>query len=316
MAGTSRAKSQRAGRKDVTERIRELVALLGSLTKTGDRITIDAISSRMGIPRDEAVSLMDIVCAASGEESCGLLISMNDDEDEFTLQYPGVHGRPLRLTEAETVALIHALDLVGVEEQDPLRTRLRDAFSSSKVEEDYVRQSLGSALGDEWHALHQALLTCAQAQVDECGIDFLYQGMRDDTPRARMAEVLRIGASSMGWYVKARDLEIDQERTFRVDRMSKVRLGDPLPQETISQQGPDEAKYVVLRFADPCYLTMFDWPGLKVIRMQDGITIAQIPYYGQRSNWLPRRIVACGGTMVAEDDELMERALHYALELR
>ena len=314
MAVRSKAKSQRSGRKDSTERIRELVALLGSLSRAGDSVTIDAISSRMGISSDEATSLMDIVCQASGEESGGLLISMNDEETAYTLQYTNVRGRPLRLTRAETVALIHALDIVGVEEDDPLRIRLSDAFGSPGIDEAQVRQALGAAWGDEWHAWHHTLQTCAQSQVDVRSISFLYQGMRDSTPRRRNANVLHLVSKESGWYVEAIDLDINEHRTFRVDNMSAVELGDYLdPQDEDGVYV--EPQMVTLHFHDAQYLTMFEWPGLRIIQTRNGITTCRIPYYGNRSSWLPRRIVACGGSLVSDDEDLMQRASYYASDL-
>lgn len=315
MVRGSTAKSQRSGRKDATERIRELVALLGSLSLAGDSVTIEAISSRMGITSEEASALMDIVCQASGVESGGLLISMNDDETAYTLQYTDVRGRPLRLTDPETFALIHALDIVGVEEDDPLRHRLQDAFGSPDVEESQVRQALGAARGDEWHAWRNTLQTCAESQVDARAITFLYQGLRDASPRMRRASVLRLVPKDSGWYMDALDLDIDERRTFRVDSMSKVALGDYLEDGEGDPMGSPAPHEVTLDFHDPHYLTMFEWPGLRVIRIHDGITTCSIPYYGKRSSWLPRRIVACGGTLTSPDAELMKRAVYYASNL-
>ena len=311
----SRAKSQHAGRRDVTERIRELVALLGSLSRAGDSVTIDAISSRMGIPHEEAQTLMDIVCAASGEESGGLLISMNDEETAYTLQYTAVRGRPLRLTEPETVALVHALDTVGVEEDEPLRVRLNEAFGSREVRLEEVRQTLGNVLQSEQEQWYKTLQLCAQSQVDGRALVFMYQGLRDGAPRKRNAAVLRLANKEAGWYMDALDLDLGEQRTFRVEGMDEVELGDYVHASSYANVDEAQENLVTLHFHDPAYLTMFEWPGLRVIRERNGITTCTIPYYGSRSTWLPRRIIACGGTMVAEDEELMQRALHYACDL-
>ena len=80
------ARTRRSGRKDNTERIRDVVALFGSLSRRGDSVSIEAISNRLGVSIEEAHKLMNIVCCASGEEGSHLPISSNEDETEFTLR--------------------------------------------------------------------------------------------------------------------------------------------------------------------------------------------------------------------------------------
>ncbi|MDO4806805.1 MAG: WYL domain-containing protein [Coriobacteriales bacterium] len=303
------ARSQRSGRKNNNERIRELVALIGSLSKTGDSISLDAISSRLGLSLEEAKTMMDIVCQASSEEWGGLLISSNDEGTEFTLQYPGVRGRPIRLTKAESIALIHALDLAGITEQDPLRQRLLCAFSSSEVDEEVVKKALGgSAVSPQ-----SSLLLCAQSQVERRSLTFLYKGIKDSHPRKRRAAVRTLAMEDGRWYVAAHDLDLGEERTFRVDRMADATLGPAfdLPTNT----GPTEQRMVGITFTDLTYYTMFDWPGLRVIRTTPTTLYAEIPYYGEGSTWLLRRICAGKGCIIVDDDCIMRNAQKYAARL-
>lgn len=301
-------RSQRSGRKDSTERMRELIAILGSLSHTGDAVTIDAISSRMGISHNEAADMMNIVCQASGEESSGLLISANDDMTEFVLQYPQVHGRPIRLTNAETVALTHALDLVGIEQDDEIRSRLKAAFTSPEIEERDVR----NALGTRTEAPTSALYACAQAQAEQYVLDFWYQGVRDNAPRRRHAAVDKIFSQENVWYIEARDLDILQHRTFRVDRMTEARLGAPIGGiDTHEQPSSPKSRMVEIAFADERYLTMFDWPGL-VIQSRTTETIhGRIPYYGEGNDWLIRRLASCGGDVLVHDRRIMRLTYKY-----
>ena len=294
---------ERRGRKDGTERVRELVALLGSLSEVGDTISLDAISSRLGISRDEARTMMDIICMASGEETGGLLISSNDDETEYTLQYLNTRGRALRLTTPETMAVLHALDLAGVDEHDELRTRLSEALTSPEVLVDEVRQSLGAPTEDP------SLVACAQSQAQQRVLSFHYQGIRDTAPRVRTVLVRRLRLNGEHWHVDAFDTEIEQERTFRIDRMSNAVLGDQasLPQEEYRKQTE-----VRVRFTDIKYLTMFDWPHLRITDQQAGVIRGILPYYDNGSTWLLRRICACCGTLVVEDERIMQDAREYA----
>lgn len=306
----SKLKSQRAGRKNNNDRIRELVALLGSLSSTGDVVTIDAISSRLGVTDQEAQGLMDIVCQASSEEWGGLLISCNEDETEYTLQYPGTRGRPIRLTESETIALVHALDVAGIGDDDPLRKKLGKAFSSPLVDEDAVRQALGRIAQDtDADSLHM----CAQAQVEQRSVSFLYKGVKDEVPRQRRCSIRSLLRQDVHWYARAFDLDVKENRTFRVDRMTNARLGDrvTLPQDL----GNTTNRHVEITFYDLRYYHMFDWPGLRVLRSTNEILIGSIPYYGDTSDWLPRRICAGKGCIIVNDKRIMNAAQSYAQRL-
>ena len=297
------ARRETRGRKDGTERVRELVALLGSLSEVGDTISLDAISSRLGISHDEARTMMDIICMASGEETGGLLISSNDDETEYTLQYLNTRGRPLRLTTPETMAVLHALDLAGIDEDDQLRTHLSEALTSPTVLIEEVRKSLGAPSEDP------SLLACAQSQAQQRLLSFRYQGIRDNEPRTRTVLVRRLRLSGEHWHVDAFDTEIEQDRTFRIDRMSDPVLGGPasLPQEEYTEQTE-----VRVTFHDMKYLTMFDWPNLRITSEQAGVIQGILPYYDNGSTWLLRRICACRGTLVVEDERIMQAAREYA----
>ena len=305
----SRTKPLHSGRKSNNERIRELVALLGSLSKTGDSVTLDAISKRMGMTLEEAESLMNIVCQASSEEWGGLLISSNDEGTEFTLQYPGTRGRPGRLTKAESIALVHALDLAGIPDDDPLRQKLHGAFASPQVDESTVRRALG--VGSEIQ--HSPLFLCAQSEVERKSLTFLYQGLKDASSRERRAVVRGISLQDGNWYISALDIDLCENRTFRVDRMLDVALGASFTIEN-SFEARDQTT-VGITFKDPAYYTMFDWPGLRVIRITPEEIYGELPYYGECSTWLLRRICAGKGSIIVDDERIMNLARAYASRL-
>lgn len=301
----TQASGQRTGRRNNNDRIRELVALLASLSSTGDTVTIDAISSRLGIGQTEARDMMNIVCEASGEDTGGLLISSNDEETEYTLQYSGNHGRPIRLTISETIAVVHALDAAGIAEEDPLRQRLSTGFYSREVAVEEVRKALGAA-----GKTNEALYICARSMGESREIRFMYKGIRDSAARDRRASVLSLTTNGTVWYADAYDLDLEQNRRFRTDRMTDVILGDitRIPQTT----SPDTTRVVSITFYDQSYYTAFEWPGLHDVIEENGTIRGWIPYYGECSTWLLRRICAGGGSIIVEDESIMQSAREYA----
>lgn len=111
-----------SGRTSNIQEIRELVALAGALTQAGDTITSDAIAARMGISHAEAEHYLKLLLTAGDAEGTYLSLCIPDDESEVTLAFDGgIKGRPLRLTLAETHAVLAALNACGVPEDDELR---------------------------------------------------------------------------------------------------------------------------------------------------------------------------------------------------
>jgi proteasome accessory factor C len=303
------SRSQRAGRRGGTERVREVVALVGALCETGDSVNVDAISSRLGVSKDEAQNMMDIICQAAGERSGGLLISCDEDEREYTLQYQGMRGRPVRLTNAETMAVMHGLDAVGVGVDSPLRKKLEAAFASTEVEEETVQKALGA------RSNHSDVLSlCAKSQVLGRSVSFLYRGIRDSEPRRRNVLVRSISPQEASWHIRAIDLDLNQERTFRLDRITDACLGIRITDvEDIKIQS--DTREVELVFLDQSYLLLFDWPKLRVLRRLTGKIHATIPVYSSSESWLIRRITACGGKVLAKDERIMQEVRQYAASL-
>lgn len=296
--------SRRSGRRSASDRVRELVALISALSRCGDSISLEAISRRLGISLEEAASWMDIICAASGEQSPGLLMSTNDEQTEFTLQYPAAQGRPLRLTELETTAVIHGLDECGIERDDPMRRRIMESLAAPTAQLEGITRALGEGASNE------NLITCMWAQVEERIVCFDYLGLKDTSPRPRRAIIRHMRKSGEFWHAHAWDADLEQDRIFRLDRMTNVRLAEI---RRIPDKTEELSTYRVgIRFSDRRYYTLFEWPGLQVLSEVDGIIQADIPYYGEHSNFLERRIVACEGTVVCEDERIMEAARSYA----
>ena len=313
MSITANTRRKRAGRKQSSERIREVVTVLGSLSRTGDKVTISALARRLGMSLEEAFGLMSIICQASGEEAGGLLISANDDMTEFTLEYPGIHGRPIRLTTPETIALVHALDMAEIAPDDTLRKRLRTAFSSPGVNEEEVRKALGATVDPDSQATLQA---CAKSQAEQRMLTFMYKGLADSKPKERCAIIRRLRIEQSFWYADAYDLDRFANRIFRLDRMSDVSVGHRgrLPKD--EESDVPQSQWIEVVFTDPAYTTLFEWPGLRITSRSNNEVRGTIPYYGERSDWLIRRMIACDGALRVDDSRIMKRVSEYICSLR
>jgi predicted DNA-binding transcriptional regulator YafY len=274
-SNTSASKSGR-GRKSSLAEARELVALLGALSREGDSISVAAIQQRLGITEPEAQKLLDLVISAGGEDGNYLSLYSDDDSRITLTDFNGItKGKPLRLTADETNALHTALDVLGVAQDDPLRIKLNNAFGSARISLESIKRTLATALTTPDSSLIQL---CAQAISQREQLTFLYLGNTDAAVRTRLVAPIQLWHTDTNWYLDARDLANNQERTFKLEKIQGAKIltyrgGGSSAEQTPAQQHTDgekrvvqkSARMVTLHFSDPYYLSFFDWPGLNVI---------------------------------------------------
>ena len=297
-----------AGRRGALDESRELVTLVSSLSEAGDALNVDAISTRLGVSRERARKLLSLIMSADTGEATGLPL-IEDDEDEVSLlRDTGTRGRALRLTRAEALALVAALDRIGVGRDDPARKSIERALFDAPVEEDTVRRLVAArneTSGDD-------LLACAEAIYGRRTVSFGYRGAADSKTARRTVLPRDLRSEEDSWYLDGWDLARGAERTFRLDRMSDVKVEDaPAPAGVDGRGGAGTAREVRVAFRDERFLSLLPWHGLVVEgRDEDGTIRTRTTYYG--GEWLVRMLAACGGTAVTDDEGLAGRVRDYA----
>ena len=298
-------RSGKAGRPGSLEEARELVALVGSLSEAGDALTPEAVSAGLGVSLERAERLIELVLTATIGDDARLPL-VEEGGGVTLLLSEGVRGRRLRLTRSETVALVAALHELGVDEVDPLLGRLRSSLDEGALDPRLVRDALtaGAAAGAATE-----LGTCAAALAQGRELSFLYRKAGAAVGERRQVRPVGLRHEDSAWYLDAHDVARDDERTFRVDRMSETRLlgrSEPLPTRC-----HERAREVELLFSDARYLRLLPWHRLRVEEADEqGRIRAHTPYYG--GDWLPRMVAACAGTVTTSDPEVSARAVSYA----
>lgn len=288
---------------------RELVALVASLSEAGDALTAQAVASKLGVSLERAEKLIELVLTASVGDGLGLpLIEEKDGVSLLTSR--GVRGRRLRLTRAETVALLAALDRMGTPGADELRDALEASLETSPVDDALVRRTLGAASG----SVREQVAACSQAILSGSVLGFSYRRVDARRAERRRALPLRLRCEHEAWYLDAEDLDRGGERTFRLDRMSDVALeGAPRGEgDATAREGERGARVVRIRLLDPRLLDLLPWHDLRIVeRHDDGSIVAETPYYG--GSWLVRMLAACGAAARTDDDELADLVRTHAL---
>lgn len=303
--------SRQAGRKGSLEESRELVALASSLTECGDGVSPAAIQQKFGVEREQALKLIKILREA--EVGPSSYLPLDEDDDVVYLSVSGgLAGRALRLSRAETTALLAALERIGVPDDDPIRTRLQTALAKGPLDYDLVRRLVADE-GDERSA--GALAECSRAIAWGRSLSFAYRRVGQDTRAPERRHVVPRGLrhESGLWYLQAYDLDRAAGRVFRVDRIDDARVGARRVDPVREQGEATEAREVTLHFLDRRLLDLLDWHELELV--SDGPTeaVGRIGYYG--GDWLPRMVCAGGGSVTCDDAEVSRRAAQIAREL-
>lgn len=303
------------GRRDAVDQAREMSAVIGALHKKGQKITAASIAARLGLSEAEALKMLDLIMTAGAEDHSSLPLSFaNDQGTELVMAFQGGNlGRPLRLNRAEAIALSAALNYLGVAQDDELRQKLESSYSSEKIDIDYVTKTLAQIQSE---TTRENLSIIAEAIVDRCSLSFRYVHVSGGGGSDRKVTPTNTVHENGFWYMDCFDHYRDAHRRFRVDLMSDTRTVDPIPMPEDTTANDTPATMLTLRFRDPTLINLFDWHGLEIVDDSDqSCVVAKVPYFGSQSDWLPRHIAACGGSVTCDDERITTAARDYARSL-
>ena len=299
------------GRKGGGERLRQMLVLISALDEAGDTLSVESIRQRLSISREDAEKLMSMLVEVAGDEGSYVPLAMSDDGSEISLAYgDGAKGRAVRLTCAETFAILSALDQMGVPADDPMRKSVQEAFADTSVEAEDVER-LSAPLGTISAA--RTLEVCVRAIMDQTRLTFLYKGSRDDAARERTVDPTGVHQEDGIWYLDGFDIDRQAPRVFRLDRASDAReKGKAEPHPAPRPNTDADHRLVTLTFDDAHYLDLFDWHETSRRDLPDGSVVVRTPYLG---DWLPRHVAACGRHVSCNDAILMRRVREWGSEL-
>lgn len=185
-------------------------------THAGAPVSVDELARELSIKPAEVrrgISLLN-VCS---ETLPGYFVDYDEQTDTVTpLRMDMAIDRAIGLTPREAMALLTALDAMGLDRDDPLVEALAQALPP--LTRERIRgvevQAASSGLGDVLGTLSQAV---AQHRV----VRLSYRGMRDVEPRSREVEPLGLSydLEEGAWYLRAWCRTAGDWRTFRVDRV-------------------------------------------------------------------------------------------------
>lgn len=313
------------GRKNISSAVYKLILLASALRESFDAVELNAVQSRFDISSEEAAILMELLQLT--DENGYLPLPLTGDQDTLTLvgESPFT-ARRLVLTDEETLALKEAFTALALPQESVFWNLLKPPYTKSSSPDG----SSVSLVSKSHPKEVDAFLTCSNAIAESQVISFDYRSEASvaeacDNRGAVISqrEVLpyKLSYGENGWLIEGIDLDLEQQRVFRVNRMSRIEAQSAsFDQLKLAEHVRDSAEekrsqLVELVFLDKSALTHYSWPGLKTVGGQRNATEikATIPYYG--GTWLLQRLLALKGKVTTKDQTVTQAMRDYAASL-
>ena len=313
------------GRKNISSAVYKLILLSSALRESFDAVELSAVQSRFSISSEEAAILMELLQLT--DENGYLPLLLTGDQDTLTLvgESPFT-ARRLVLTDEETLALKEAFTALALPQESVFWSLLKPPYTRSSSPDGSSVSLVSKSHSKEVNAF----LTCSNAIAESQVISFDYRseasvaearGDRDAAISQREVLPYKLLYGENGWLIEGVDLNLEQQRVFRVNRMSHIETQSAsfehrkLAERVQDSAMQEKSQLVELTFFDKNALTRYSWPGLKTVGNQRNAAEikATVPYYG--GTWLLQRLLALKGKVTTKDKAVMHAMRTYAASL-
>ncbi len=261
-----------------------------------DAVAIDEICQRFDLTRDELLADLDTVFLVGVHPfTPDQLIEVRIEDDSVSIDYADYFARPLSLTPEQALALVAAgtsmLAIPGSDPDGPLARGLDKLAIVLGLDRTTVDIDLGDAPADTLTDLRTAV-------TDHRSIEIEYYAYGRDEQSVRTIDPYAIRADRGQWYLSGWCHRAGAERTFRVDRITRLDLLDGTfeapagqPEPTVFAS-PDGLPRVVLEVAPGHDWLADQYPTDEVSRSDDGAMIITLPVSAVA--WLERLLLQLG----------------------
>lgn len=285
------------------QRLSRAIDIMEALYAAGeDGTTRDELCSRFDITGASLDEILEIVSSLADRKSGARIICERRGE---RVVLTGDAGRvlPLRLSAAEGAVLNHELESLGIEPQTAARIR-----RALLPEELGFNQRVFDTVA---HGSHWQQLSCAIQDGVRCRIS--YRSMDDTRARERLVDPLRITTNGDQTYLIAWDVAVDEQRTYRMDKIEGMVLTD----DSVVRHAPESATLhdSLAQAERSARLLMpldmaerLDWPGIMSIEPNGASSATVSVRYGSE-RWLLSQVIAAGGAIRILDDPALSKRL-------
>ncbi len=254
-------------------RISRILALIPYVL---DRQTVDVeeVMERFGYTRDQLTKDLNtiFVCGLPGYGPGDLMEAYMDDE-EVVIDAADFFDKAPRLTPTEALGLLAAgMTVIGTGEASPaLETAVRKLSQAVMPE---AESTLSVDVVDETRSVGQLRDAAAQQKV----VRIVYRSVAKEETTERDIEPWTVFATLGRWYVLGHCRLVDDQRTFRVDRIKELALLDETFErpEKVPHPGvgysPSEDDIVCVIDLRPGARWVLEYYPVEVVGTTDGTT--------------------------------------------
>lgn len=285
------------------QRLSCAIDIMEALYAAGEAgMTRDDVCSRFDITGAALDEILDIVSTLADRESGARIIC---ERHGGCIVLTGDAGRvlPLRLSAAEGAVLNHELESMGIDSR--AAERIRHALLPEEL--GYNQRVVDTvARGSHWQQLN-----CAIQDGVRCRIT--YRSMDDQLPRERLIDPLCITTNGDQTYLNAWDVEIDEQRSYRMDKIEGLTLTDDsverhAPSVTSLHDSLAQAKQSTKLLMPLDTAECLDWAGIISID-PTGTDMATVTVRYGSERWLFSQVIAAGGAIRILDDPALAKRL-------
>lgn len=285
------------------QRLSCAIDIMEALYAAGEAgMTRDDVCSRFDITGAALDEILDIVSTLADRESGARIIC---ERHGGCIVLTGDAGRvlPLRLSAAEGAVLNHELESMGIDSR--AAERIRHALLPEEL--GYNQRVVDTvARGSHWQQLN-----CAIQDGVRCRIT--YRSMDDQLPRERLIDPLCITTNGDQTYLNAWDVEIDEQRSYRMDKIEGLTLTDDsverhAPSVTSLHDSLAQAKQSTKLLMPLDTAECLDWAGIISID-PTGTDMATVTVRYGSKRWLFSQVIAAGGAIRILDDPALAKRL-------
>ena len=285
------------------QRLSRAIDIMEALYAAGEEgMTRADICSRFDFTGAALDEIVDIVSTLADRES-GARIICECHDDRIILTGDAGRVLPLRLSAAEGAVLNHELESMGIDSR--AAERIRHALLPEEL--GYNQRVVDTvARGSHWQQLN-----CAIQDGVRCRIT--YRSMDDARPRERLIDPLRITTHGDQTYLMAWDVEVDEQRSYRMDKIERLALTDDSVERHAPASASLHASLAQAKQGTKLLMPLdmagrLDWAGIISID-PTGTDMATVTVRYGSERWLFSQVIAAGGAIHILDDPALAKRL-------
>ena len=288
------------------------IRLLQLLTAAPNQsVSIARACAVLGVQASDLDRIVEIVSSLS-DRSTGVRAIIDMDEKTISLGGDAARLVPLRLSINDAAVLRYVLTSLNIDQDT--RLRIQAALDDPS---QLQTQMISLAEPARYGSFYQKLL---EAIEDGVRLHMGYRSAEEKEPRVRIIDLYRLVSEGSATYLDAWDVEVDEQRKYRLDRISSLKMTDesaihhPFDRADIQESLKKSGIRALVR-CSKTYLPLITWSGIMRTEDQGDETVILEICLTSKSWLFDQVLAAAGDLLILEPQALRTEFTSYAQSL-